>query len=193
MIAASSSAVTPAVITASASVLAAASVFVANLIIQSRNERRQTALARVNAQLRDLYGPLIAMVSANENLWQAMRKSILPSRDQRRSGALTAEHAEEWRYWLQQALMPANIKMRDVILQHADLMIGDDLPQVMQEFCSHVAAYEVLLARGAEQNWSFKRSLIPHPGPSFAEYIQTSFATLKARQAALSKGDRPAH
>ncbi|MFJ8582912.1 hypothetical protein [Micromonospora sp. NPDC093277] len=57
-----SSAVTPAAVTASASVLVAAGVFVANLIVQYRNERRQMELARINAQLRDLYGPLFALV-----------------------------------------------------------------------------------------------------------------------------------
>ena len=114
-------AVTPALITASASVLIAAVVFVANLVVQFRNERRQVALARVNAQLRELYGPLYAQYEVSETIWRALRDSGLPGREVRRAGTATDAQRAEWRLWVQEALMPGNVKMRDAVIEHADL------------------------------------------------------------------------
>jgi hypothetical protein len=158
-------------------------VFVANQVAQQRNERRQTRLARVNDQLRDLYGPLHALVSVNERIWRSMRIGQLPDREKRQAGPLTAEQSEEWQRWLQQALMPANVKMRDLIVEHADLIVEDDMPTDFQVFCAHVASYEVHLARPAGS--PRQRALIAHPGEPFVAYVRDGFVSLKAEQAKL--------
>jgi hypothetical protein len=75
--------VSAAVITASASVLVAVLVFVLNQRAQIRQERRQARLARVNSQLRELYGPLNALVEVNERVWDALRDSGLPGKADR--------------------------------------------------------------------------------------------------------------
>ncbi|GAA4605172.1 hypothetical protein BJY16_005282 [Actinoplanes octamycinicus] len=174
---------TPAIITASAGVVVAVVVFVANQVAQLRNERRQARLTRVNAQLRDLYGPLHALVSVNERLWQAMRAAQLPDRAQRQTGSLTAEQSREWQRWLRQALMPANVKMRDLIVEHADLIAEDGMPAPLQDFCTHVASYEVHLTPPAGP--ARRKALVPHPGEPFVRYVQDGFAALKAEQARL--------
>lgn len=172
-----------AVITASVSVVVAVAVFVANQLAQLRNERRQVALTRVNAQLRDLYGPLFALVAVNERFWTAMRGAHLPGEARRRSGSLSESEADEWRRWLQQGLMPANLKMRDLIVQHADLVVEDDMPQPLQDFCAHVASYEVHLARPDDAPSG--RALIGHPGAPYVTYVRERFADLKAEQGRL--------
>jgi hypothetical protein len=183
-------AVVPAAVTAAASILVAAAVFVGNIVVQARNERRQTVLARVDAQIHDLYGPLFALMTVNERLWTTMRATMLPDSGRRHSDVLTQRESEEWRSWLQQVLMPTNIKMRDAIMRHADLMIGDNMPTVLQDFCAHVASYEVVLARGDGPDEPVGRPLVPHPGTPFAEYVRTSFAALKSRQATLLESRR---
>ncbi len=189
MAAAATQGIAPAVITASASIVVAVAVFVANQLTHLRNERRQAALARVNAQLRDLYGPLFALVAVNEHLWTAMRGAYLPERDRRRSGSLSEDEAEEWQRWLQQGLMPANVRMRDLILQHADLIVEDDMPHPLQDFCAHVASYEVYLSK--PDNRRIGRALIGHPGAPYVTYVQDRFAALKAEQARLLGAARP--
>jgi hypothetical protein len=188
MAAGTSAGIASAVITASVSVVVAVAVFVANQLAQLRNERRQIALARVNAQLRELYGPLFALVAVNEHLWTAMHGAHLPDRDRRRAGPLSGNEAEEWRRWLRQGLMPANLKMRDLIVQHADLIVEDDMPQTLQDFCAHVASYEVHLAR--PDNEPIGRALIGHPGAPYVAYVRDRFAALKAEQGRLI-GRRP--
>jgi hypothetical protein len=76
--------VSAAIITASASILVAVLVFILNLRAQVHQERRQARLARVSSQLRELYGPLNALVDVNERIWEALRESHLPRTDGRR-------------------------------------------------------------------------------------------------------------
>lgn len=176
-------AVTSAVITASASVVVAVLIFVGNQIAQRHSELRQALLARVNAQLRELYGPLFALVAVNERIWRVMRESYLPSSDQRAIGVLSAGQSTQWQMWLSEALMPANRRMRDVIVQHADLLVDDGMPQVLQDFCSHVASYEVLLAQ--VDRTLAERALVRHPGDPFVDYVRASYAALKDEQERL--------
>ncbi|GIF62084.1 hypothetical protein Ais01nite_01190 [Asanoa ishikariensis] len=189
MAAASTLGIEPAVVTASASVVVAMIVFVANQVALVRNQQRQARLERVNDQLRELYGPLQALLAVNEHLWRTMRASQLPDHDTRQAGPPTGEESQEWQRWIQHALMPANVRMRDLIVEHADLIVEDDIPPPLQDFCAHVASYEVHLASpgGAPQ----RRALITHPGAPFVTYVRAGFTALKREQATLLRGRRP--
>lgn len=183
MAVASTPGIEPAIITASASVVVAMVAFMANQVAQRRNERRQARLSRVNGQLRDLYGPLHALVSVNEHLWRTMRSTQLPDSAKRQVGPLTVEQSEEWQRWLQHGLMPANVRMRNLIVEHADLITEDHMPAVLQDFCAHVASYEVHIARPAGSPPG--RALVAHPGEAFVSYVRDGFTALKAEQAKL--------
>ncbi|OXM43427.1 hypothetical protein CFP75_38280 [Amycolatopsis alba DSM 44262] len=163
-------------ITASASVLVAVLVFVLNQRAQIRQERRQARLARVNSQLRELCGPLNALVEVNERVWKALRDSGLPGKAKRSpSGA-----DRDWRRWRSQALQPVNLQMRDLIVEHADLLIEPELPQALRDFCAHATAVEIVLA--AEADGAHERALIAHPGAPFATYVREAFLRLKHEQ-----------
>jgi hypothetical protein len=165
-----------AVITASGSVLVAVLVFVLNQRAQIRQERRQARLARVNSQLRELYGPLNALVEVNERVWEALRDSRLPGKaDRSPSGA-----DSNWRRWRNQALQPVNLQMRDLIVEHADLLDQPDLPQPLRDFCAHVTSLEIVVA--AEADGVHELSLISHPGAPFVTYARETFLRLKQEQ-----------
>jgi len=176
-----------AVITASASVIVAVLVFLLNRQHQYQFERRQALLARVNAQVRELYGPLHALVRVNELVWKSLRdKSVIPASDERTdAGRLGKRELGAWKAWLSHSLMPANVKMRDLILQHADLIIEAEMPGPLLDFCAHVSAYEVLLLSEAESGLPAGSRLIGHPGDAYVDYVDHSFAALKAEQARL--------
>ncbi|MET9232620.1 hypothetical protein [Lentzea sp. NPDC003310] len=168
-----------AVITASASVLVAVLVFVLNQRAQVRQERRQARLARVNSQLRELYGPLNALVEVNERIWEALRGSGLPGKADR-----TPSHADvEWLRWRNQALQPVNLQMRDLIVNHADLLVEPDLPQPLRDFCAHVTSLEIVLA--AESDGMHQVTLIGHPGTPFVTHVREAFLRLKRDQQRL--------
>ncbi|WP_228122611.1 hypothetical protein [Saccharothrix syringae] len=168
-----------AVITASASVLVAVLVFVLNQRAQIRQERRQALLARVNSQLRELYGPLNALVEVNERIWEALRDSGLPGKADRSPSSVDSD----WQRWRNQALRPANLQMRDLIVEHADLLIEPELPQALRDFCAHVTSLEIVLA--AEADGVHERALIGHPGAPFVTYVREAFLHLKQEQQRL--------
>lgn len=170
---------TVAIIAASASIVVAVLAFVLNQYGQIRQERRQVRLSRLNSQLRDLYGPLNAMVDANERVWEALRDIQLPGRAQRHPGGGGAD----WRRWRDEALQPANRQMRDLIFSHADLLVEIEMPEPLREFCAHVAAQEIV--RSAEEEGGLAPVLISHPGSSFVSYVQCTFVVLKKEQAQL--------
>ena len=140
-------------------------------------EKRQRRLARVDNQLRELYGPLSALVEMNEQIWSALRNSWLPSQAERRPEV----ESNEWASWRAEALMPTNRQMRDLIVRHADLLVGNSFPKVLADFCSHVAAQEVLVGNSELQT----SSLIAHPGAPYVKYVREVFLQLKAEQLAL--------
>jgi len=176
-----------AVITASASIVVAVLVFLLNRQSQYQFERRQALLARINAQLRELYGPLHALVGVNELVWRSLRDSaVLPASDERvDAGRLDQRELATWRAWLDYSLMPANAKMRELILAHADLIIEAEMPPPLMAFCAHVSAYEVMLQSGTAPGLPAGSRLIGHPGDSYVDYVDRSFAALKAEQARL--------
>jgi hypothetical protein len=168
-----------AVITASASVFVAMFAFIFNQRAQIQQERRQIRLARVNSQLRELYGPLNMLVDVNERLWERLRSSGLPVQEERNPAAAT----EDWLRWRDGALMPTNRKMRDIIILHADLLLEVDIPVPLRDFCAHVDSMEIVLA--AEHSNIWEATLIPHPGSSYVTYVRASFSLLKKEQQRL--------
>lgn len=174
-----SCAVTTAVVAASASVFVAVLAFILNQTGQLRQERRQARLERVSSQLRELYGPLNALVDANERIWESLRAAQLPTLDQRSADLTT----DDWKRWRDQALMPVNRRMRDLIVEHADLFVESAVPEPFRELCAHVASMEVVLA--AEAEGRAVDALIRHPGAAYVDYVHDTFTRLKNEQGSL--------
>lgn len=169
-------AVTTAIIAASATIAVAVIAFVLNQYGQARQERRQARLARINSQLRDLYGPLMAMVDVNEKIWESLRERHLPPAADRNPEGGDAV----WRRWRDQVLQPTNIQMRDLIFSYADLVVEAEMPEVLRHFCAHVAAQEIVLAVDAEG--LLESALIGHPGEMYVAYVRQTFVALKREQ-----------
>jgi hypothetical protein len=177
---------TAAVISASASIIVAVLVFVLTQWGQLRLERRRARLARLDAQLRELYGPLNTLTESNEFVWRELRQTWLPDSAQRRSGMpLTSEEEARWTAWIKQALMPANRRMRDIILNNAHLVIESEMPEPLQAFCAHVAAFEIILAQGRQSSGLTSQALAAHPGERYVTYVRNAYVDLKEQQARI--------
>ncbi|MFD6453454.1 MULTISPECIES: hypothetical protein [unclassified Nocardia] len=166
-------------ITAVTTVAVAGLAYLLNQRGQLAQERRQARLLRISRQIRELYGPLHVMVDINERIWEKLRESQLPAASHRRPDLAT----DNWRRWRDHALMPVNRAMRDLIIEHADLVPDYQVPEPLLTFCSHVASVEVQLA--AESDGVHVRSLVPHPGATYVRYVRDTYGQLKTEQQKL--------
>jgi hypothetical protein len=169
-------------VTAIASVLIAVLAYVLNQRGELARARRQARLDRVDAQLRDLYGPLLVLVESNERTWDAFRRQHLPPAEVRRRGVeLTEEQRKLWRRWVLTVFLPSARRMREVIVAHGDLFIEDRIPGVVLDFCAHIASYDVTVA--AWEAGEEEKVLVSHPGADFVTYVRESYQDLKEAQA----------
>jgi hypothetical protein len=173
-------------ITASISVLVA----VGAALLAHRNamqlHQRQGQLARVNAQLEELYGPLLALGTANNAAWAAFRSVFRPDSHYAVSGQdLTEDERSTWLRWMKIVFMPNNRRAYEIIVSRAHLLTGSDVPRCLLDFCGHVAGYEVVVAQWEQGNYSQLTSYIAYPGNAYLDYIAESFAQLKRQQQEL--------
>lgn len=160
-----------------------------------RQSLRQYQLARVDAQLSKLYGPLMALSSANARAWKQFR--TVPDRERPFADGepLTEEQLALWWAWVTNVFMPANRRMREVIVDRADLLRGDTMPEELIAFCAHVATLDELIARWDRGDISVSTPIYAYPGASFDNYIATNFQDLRTRQQSLlgelGRGLRP--
>ena len=134
-------------------------------------------LDRSNSQLRDFYGPLLALCQASDEFWKDLSAKHGHSREE-----MTHEQAGDlWIQWITQVFQPANKKMCDIVTEHADLVNENYMPECLMRLCAHTSGYDLLIKRWdsgdktemyADQDW---------PDGLF-DYLQTSFHDVKREQ-----------
>ena len=156
--------------------------YVATARINRADAIRTDRIDRLNAQLRDLYGPLMALVLSTNALFQTWRRRDLPL-PHGWAGSTPVER-EEWRHWMKTVFMPLNRRIAETIVLHADLVEEDFMPPQLLALCAHVASYEALLQRWDDGNYE---RFIPHIlFPSVVvPYVTRRFNDLKQRQTKL--------
>jgi len=91
--------------------------FMVTYVINLRLARRKDRLDRVNEQLRDLYGPLLALVTTANSTWTVFRTKYRPEGgffDETKPP--TGVDALAWRTWMKATFMPLNRRMRDLVV-----------------------------------------------------------------------------
>lgn len=179
-----------AMVTACASILIAVMAYWLNHRGETRRSVREARFNRVSSQLKDLYGPLLVLTETNEKAWSEYRRCYIP-----RAGvgpvdvSLPELEEAQWRMWVESVFAPIAQKIREIITARGDLIIGEEMPPVVLDFCAHAATYDALLA-----NWDVagprKATLLRHPGSRFLTYVRESYGSLKAEQAALLRAVR---
>ena len=175
-----------AAVAASAAICVAVLGALLSYIYARRLERRQARLARLNAQLQEFYGPLYAIFEANRI---AHRRFV----DVLRPGSTTLfapdvrplddEELRLWRLWAESAHRNRSIPAYEIIINKAHLLIEDQIPQCLLDFCAHKAGYDVVIERWRQQDYTEHLSVVRHPGDVINDYLQQSFTRLKHEQA----------
>jgi hypothetical protein len=153
-----------------------------------RLHRLEARLSRVNDQLSNLYGPMLATLEANRIAYRRFLDSYregspsffnpkLPPPDQ--------QQLEAWRDWVTTVLQPGNRRVYEMIVGRAHLLIDDQIPSCLLKLCAHTSGYEVVLKRWEKGDFSRHLSVVAHPRTEIDDYAERCFAQLKETQAKL--------
>ena len=158
-----------------------------NLRLAQRNDR----LERINSQLSEFYGPLLALTRSSDQSWQAFRKRYRPGGGSfwKSDPPLTVEDAAAWRLWMTTVFVPVHRQMMELVLNRAHLIEEPDMPSCLLTLCAHVNGYQAILKKWETGEISIERednlSIVNFPGEELAAYAATAFSRLKAEQAEL--------
>lgn len=116
--------------------------------LSSSRARRTTAirfeLERVERQLDELYGPLLALDKTGAGLWALFCRR---SGYEAGKGTLTAEQRVEWLHWLEVVLHPVNRQMVALIQSHASLVDDQADMDLFVRLMENCAEYEALIRK----------------------------------------------
>jgi hypothetical protein len=169
-------------LTLAVTVLVAVGGYVATYVWNLKIAQRKDRLERVNLQLSQFYGPLLALATAGGRAFQVWRASA--SRFASWDDA-TEEDRAEWELWIRTVFMPLNRRMVDIVTTRADLLVGREMPQTLLDLAAHVWEYEALIARWDAGDRSKMVPQIIFPSDSLVPYVTDNFDALKREQASL--------
>jgi hypothetical protein len=175
-----------AAIAASAAICVAVLGALLSFIYTRRLQRRQARLERLNAQLRDFYGPLYAIFQANHIAHLRFVDTLRPGSSTLFAPDVAPLNDEElrlWRLWAESAHRHRSTPAYEVIISKAHLLIEDEMPECLLRFCAHKAGYDVLIERWKQGDYRDHLSVVRHPGNELHDYLQQSFTRLKHEQA----------
>jgi hypothetical protein len=181
------------IITLAVTLFVALSGYIAKYVNDLQLARRKDLLERTNQQLRDLYGPLYALVSASNITWQAFKDMYCQDPLFHVEGGIMPQSESTqriWRHWMRNVFMPLNSEMARVVTEHADLLEEKEMPPCLLKLSAHVHGYKGVLASWDVQDYSQHMSLTNFPKADLTEYAQSRYNELKSRQTTLLKGTK---
>jgi len=151
-----------------------------------RLTKRKERLERVDRQLRELYGPLYALTESADKSWRAFRLQIgRPTGSFWNATPPPNEHEQAaWRLWMSHVLMPLNAQIESVVVEHADLLEGNEMPGCLLDLLAHIAAYKAVLKSWEAGDYSRHISVIDYPN-EVNHYVKREYLKLKALQQSL--------
>jgi len=156
-----------------------------------RLAQRKDRLERINRQLSEFYGPLLALTRSSDQSWQAFRKRYRPGGGSfwKSDPPPTPEDVVAWRLWMTTVFVPVHQRTMELVLERADLIEEPEMPPSLLTLCAHVNGYQAILKEWESGELSTERehniSIVNFPGQELAEYAATAFGRLKAEQAEL--------
>jgi hypothetical protein len=160
--------------------------YVATYLNSLRLAQRKERLERLDRQLREFYGPLYALTQSGDRSWKAFRVQI-----GRPHGSFwdadpppTDREKEAWRLWMQNVLMPLNLRIEMVLVEHAELLEGTEMPACLLDLLAHIAAYKAVLKAWEAGDFTRHLSVLDFPF-EVNHYAKTTYLRLKAQQQRL--------
>ncbi|PNW79331.1 hypothetical protein CHLRE_09g411300v5 [Chlamydomonas reinhardtii] len=159
-------------------------------------EERKARIERVNKQLKNFYGPLLATITASRSAFRAMVRQHSPdgTKEAFQAAVFAAPDGPEaraYRVWMAEVLQPLNERAAKVVTEHIDLLDAPGLEPALLQLVAATSAYRVILQSWKNGDFS-AYSVIKYPD-HLADSLTREFNIIKRRQAALlGEGSRRA-
>lgn len=151
-------------------------------------DRRSGRIARVNEQVKELYGPLLMCITSTKSAYDAMVRQH--SHDGSVECFFTAvrrdpngHEARVYRNWVKEVFMPLNSKAAAIVISRADLLESPTIDNLLLQFVAHVSAYQVIVKQWEAGELS-AYSVVPFPD-ELHDFIKKEYTWIKKRQADL--------
>ncbi len=180
------------VVTLTATIFLAFAGYLITYANNLRLQRRKDKLERLNRQLKYLYGPLYVLAHSSKIAWQAFRSEYRPDFNYwTEENPPTEEEADAYRLWMSEVFIPFHKRMEKAILENADLLEDDEIPECLLLLTAHISCCKTILKRWALSDFSKHVSIIAFPGHLIEDYSKESYYLLKNKQAKLLGTQRP--
>ncbi len=151
-------------------------------LYEVKQRTRAEKLSRIEAQLKQLYGPLYALVNARKKSWAIFESKTRVDEWDRLTQAIPEEDKEEWKRWMRSEFQETNERIYRLIVENADLYIENGLPVCFESFIAHYAQYRIIISRWDAGDDCILFAETRYPGLPLEVYAQEAFLKLKATQ-----------
>ena len=155
-------------------------------IYRLKLERRKNRLKRIDRQLSEFYGPLLATVQANQKAWDSLvEKNDGKEGFYKTKNNPTPEQSEEFINWMNLVFMPNNEKLYEIIVEKTSLLVDDQLPNPLLELMAHILEYRIELKQVEETGKKAMEMKRKYPAEELLAYCKSNFERLKTKQSKL--------
>lgn len=153
-----------------------------------RQEQRKNRLERINRQLDELYGPLLAIVQTNQQAWDSFLSNHNDNPDfYKEKENPSPEDISEFHNWMGTVFMPNNEELHYIIVDNTSLLIENEMPQVLLELLAHIMEFRINFNARKETHSEVVESVSKYPGKDLLAYCIKSFRKLKTEQIRIIK------
>lgn len=173
------------------SVVATGVASVTAFIANRRRDRLRGQLEFVSAQLREFYGPLLAIAETSEQAWTVFKTRYNPDASPEANfwdpaHPPSREARAAYKHWMNTLFFPLDDKLVDIIVTRADLLIDSGMPQCLTDLCAHALTLKAVLGSWDAED-AGAPDVPPYPAMALLAYLEDSFSALKREQVRLLK------
>lgn len=156
-----------------------------------RQEQRKNRLERINRQLDELYGPMLAIVQSSQQAWECfLAKHNDNPKFYKKENNPTSEEVAEFHKWMASVFMPNNEKLYAIITNNTSLMVEDEIPKVLLDLFAHIMEFKINFMERKGEHDEVAESNRKYHGQELLHYCEDKFRGLKTEQIAIIKQGR---
>lgn len=153
-----------------------------------RIEREKNRLIRINKQLDQFYGPLLAIVQANQQAWENFIARHEDNPDfYKKKNHPSPEQVAEFHTWMSRVFMPNNDQLYEIIVNNTSLLNENTIPDVLLKLIAHIMEFRIYFEERVDKHSEVAETKSKYPGKALLEYCEEKFSQLKNEQLKLIK------